>query len=172
VPAPEGSHDLVARDLNGDGHVDLVAQGAHSYPSSTPGAHVTVLLGHGDGSFQPRQIYRGDPSGSTGIDIGDVDSDGDPDVLLSNYYANDVSVFLNRGDGTFDPQRRYGGAGTLNDIRVRDFTGDGVLDLCVAATDGYNPASGAQVIPGTGSGPVFTDGFESGDASAWSLSVP
>jgi hypothetical protein len=155
--APEGTHDIVARDLNGDGHVDLLGQGAHSYPPSTTGGSLVVLLGNGDGTFQPRQIYRGDPSGTTGIDVGDVDGDGDPDVLLSNYDANDVSTFLNRGDGTFDPQRRYGGAGVLIDIRVRDFTGDGVLDIGLAATNGYLPMSGAQILPGIGVGGCAAD---------------
>ncbi len=149
-PAPEGTHDLLAHDLNGDGHIDLVGQGAHSYPSSTPGAHLTVILGNGDGTFQTRQIYAGDPSGSTGMDIGDVDQDGDPDVLLSNYYSHDVSVHLNRGDGTFEePHRRYGAAGNLIDIRVRDFTGDGVLDFSVGTRFDLNSV-GVQVIPGTG----------------------
>jgi hypothetical protein len=150
----ENTHDLVAHDLNGDGHVDLVGQGAGGYPSSTPGAHLTVLLGNGDGTFQTRQIYAGDPSGSTGMDIGDVDQDGDPDVLLSNYYSHDVSVHLNRGDGTFEePHQRFGAAGNLIDIRVRDFTGDGVLDFSVGTSFNIN-SLGVQVIPGIGSIPT------------------
>ena len=43
-----GTHDIVAHDLNGDGHVDLIGQGAGGYPASTPGASIIVLLGNGD----------------------------------------------------------------------------------------------------------------------------
>jgi hypothetical protein len=116
-----------------------------------------VILGNGDGTFQTRQIYAGDPSGSTGMDIGDVDQDGDADVLLSNYYSHDVSVHLNLGDGTFEePHRRYGAAGNLIDIRVRDFTGDGVLDFSVGTRFDLNSV-GVQIIPGIGNTPTGID---------------
>jgi hypothetical protein len=67
-------------DLNRDGHLDFVALISQEHEA------IEAFLGNGDGTFQVKRIYSAPhPSwGSTGIQVVDLDSDGDLDVLFSN----------------------------------------------------------------------------------------
>ena len=94
---------------------------------------MAIQLGNGDGTFAPPVIYLGSHAPNLAqiseIQSGDVDQDGDADVLALNYASNDVSVWRNDGSGAFAPQVRYGaGMGAL-DMSYADFTGDGIRDL-------------------------------------------
>ena len=57
----------------------------------------------------------------------------------------------------------------------QDADGDDVGDVCDNCPSVYNPCQEDSDMDGTGDaceGLVFSDGFESGDTSAWSLSIP
>jgi len=76
-------------DLNGDGRADLAVanQGSND---------VSVLLGNGDGSFQPAVAYRVQRSPFS-VAMGDLNGDGRLDLAVSNEGSDDVSVLLNTG---------------------------------------------------------------------------
>jgi len=63
-----------------------------------------------DGTFAPQTRYA---AGSTlsSVSLGDLDGDGDLDMVVANPYtskfSSGISVLLNNGDGTFAPQTRY-----------------------------------------------------------------
>jgi uncharacterized repeat protein (TIGR01451 family) len=114
---------LVVADFNGDGKADLAV-------GDSQGNSVSVLLGHGDGSFQRALTYAvgGEP---TSIAAGDFNGDGKPDVVLT--YSNNVYLMLGNGDGTFQsPVLSARTASPLNSIAVGDFNGDGRADLVAA----------------------------------------
>jgi uncharacterized protein (UPF0548 family) len=141
-------------DVNGDGRPDLAV--AHS--GSNPGT-VSVLLGNGDGTFQPARLFA-TGQGSLSVAMGDVNGDGRPDLAVANYYSNDVSVLLGNGDGTFQTAQSFATAGT-NPVTVAmgDVNGDGRPDLAV--TNSANTSSGAQpgnisVLLGNGNGTFQT----------------
>ena len=92
---------------------------------------VSVLLGNGDGTFQPQVTYAvgADPDA---IVAGDFTGDGDLDLAVANCGDNTVSVLLGNGDGTFQPQVTYAVGTDPDAIVAGDFTGDGHLDLAVA----------------------------------------
>ena len=94
-PFPVGSTPTTVTnaDFNGDGKMDLAAQNAGSNT-------ISVLLGKGDGTFQPKQDYTVG-SGPTSVIDADFNRDGKTDLAVSNYSSDNVSVLLGNGDGTF-----------------------------------------------------------------------
>jgi hypothetical protein len=83
-------------DFNGDGKPDLaVSNAACGFLVSTcPRGTVSILLGNGDGTFQPSVQYLVGLS-PVGLAAADLNGDGAADVAVANTYSNSVSVLLN-----------------------------------------------------------------------------
>lgn len=145
VPASGGPAQAAIADLNGDGFADVATANA-DFVASTMG----VLLGNGDGTFQPPVTY---PTGvfTSGILIADFNQDGIPDIAaMSQGDGTDgpVAIFLGNGDGTFqDPVVNNLGIFPVA-IVAGDFDRDGVLDI---ATIDYFAAS-VYISLGNGDG--------------------
>jgi hypothetical protein len=84
-------------DLDGDGKADLVTANA-----TQPTAYVSVLLGNGDGTFQPKTDYPAAP-GPACVAIGDLNHDGKLDLAVANSVAGTLSVFWNVRNTTAVP---------------------------------------------------------------------
>ncbi|MCA8959900.1 MAG: VCBS repeat-containing protein, partial [Planctomycetes bacterium] len=116
--------EVAAGDLNGDGHVDLVL--ARNGVGAVPWSNV-VLLGDGTGSFTPHQELPNDDL-SVGLALGDIDADGDLDLVVSNVGVS--YIYRNDGSGTFGNETTFGGAGVQSyAVRLGDWDRDGDLDL-------------------------------------------
>jgi hypothetical protein len=139
---PSGPTQMVFGDFDADGHLDLAT--ANRGFQNDPQPSLSVLIGNGDGTFQPEVRYVTSAiAESTQMTAVDVDADGDVDLLVSNYSGHDVSFFANRGDGTFEPHVRYGVDTDISDFRYADFDGDGVADIaavCALAMPGLRVA--------------------------------
>jgi hypothetical protein len=87
-----------------------------------------VLLGNGDGTFQPVVAY--DVGGLGGIHVADVNKDGKLDIVTALF--ENVSVLLGNGDGTFQAPVFYltGGFGA-GAIAIADVNGDHRPDIMV-----------------------------------------
>ena len=107
---------------------------------------VSVLLGNGDGTFQPKVDYE---TGTypTSVAVGDFNGDGRADLAVANSVSNNVSVLLGNGNGTFQAKVDYGVGTNPTSVAVADFNGDGKADLAVAS--GSNNVS---VLLGNGNG--------------------
>lgn len=124
---------MAIADVNGDKKLDLVI-------GDLAGNGVNVLLGNGDGTFQPMQNF-----GSGGVDsisVADVNGDGKKDLVITccsgagNGSSGEVGVLLGNGDGTFQDQVDYGvGAGVIESMAaaVADMNGDGKMDVVAAS---------------------------------------
>jgi hypothetical protein len=102
------SAQLSVADINGDGHPDLVASGLFMPFSdgASSGHMLMVSLGDGQGGFQHAQVYRGG-DGLIGFTVGDLNSDGKPDVLAVAQNEDGLYEFMNDGTGGFGtPQGR------------------------------------------------------------------
>ena len=80
---------VVVGDLNGDGRPDLAT-------ANCAAATVSVLLGHGDGTFGAKADF-GTGTNPVSVAIGDLNGDGKPDLAVANSEPNTVLVLLNTG---------------------------------------------------------------------------
>ena len=127
-------------DFNGDSKLDLAVTDLICDGSSDPcgpGA-VSILLGNGDGTFQPHVDYSTNPDPVASV-AGDFNADGKLDLAVANQNcgsgtcgAGSVSILLGNGDGTFQNQAVYATAPGPHFIVAADLNGDGVLDLVTA----------------------------------------
>jgi hypothetical protein len=130
VLSPSGSYPALA-DLDGDGKLDLVVTTACGPKCSQGG--VGVLLGNGDGSFQPMQIYGSGSTDADFISVGDLNRDGTMDVVVSDYGSSStdkVGVLLGAGGGILSPVKTSNpGIGGAFAMAIADVNGDGKPDL-------------------------------------------
>jgi hypothetical protein len=90
---------VAVADLDGDGNLDLVVA---CYGANAVG----VLLGNGDGTFLPIELYAaGD--GPIAVTTADLNLDGIPDLVVTDLTGNGLSLFEGNGDGTFLPLPGY-----------------------------------------------------------------
>src|SRR5208337_1782134 len=145
-------------DFNGDGIADLAIANECGNGNMCQGT-VSVLLGKGDGTFQPQQTYAVGGN-AIGVAVGDFNGDGIADLVVANNFDSTVSVLLGNGDGTFQPQQKYTTGFGSNFVAISDFNGDGKADLAVTNNGGT-----VSVLLGNGDGsfqPPQTYGVGSG----------
>jgi hypothetical protein len=116
-------------DLNNNGVLDaLVAPGMIGTSDS-----IAVLLGNGDGTFQPHQLHEvgGSPSD---IATGDLITNGSLDLVVANFCClgdDRLSVLYGSGDGTFMPAMDVPTGWGATSVDLGDIDGDGWVDAVV-----------------------------------------
>jgi hypothetical protein len=155
-------------DVNGDGKPDLVV----TNHGQTNGAQssVSVLLGNGDGTFQPQVKYSSGKNPHSAA-IGDFNGDGKQDLVVANQSSDTVSVVMGNGDGTFQFSADCATGDTPESVILGDFNRDGKVDLAVA---NCGPACGSgvgsvSVLLGNGDGTFQTHVDYPTEAAAFSV---
>ena len=117
VPTASWSMDVKLVDVDADGDLDLVE--ANYLPSTS--ATSALLLNNGSGSFSPAPAFPGLPAQF--VSAGDLDGDGDTDLLLDNH------VYVNAGNGTFSLGATLAFPPNFYRTSLLDADSDGDLDV-------------------------------------------
>jgi hypothetical protein len=135
---------------------EQVGSGAALFDSNNDGLLDIYLLQNGGPDGPKNRLYRQRPDGtfedvskgsgldiaghSMGVAVGDVNNDGWPDVLVTQY--DGVRLFLNNGDGTFTEATKEAGLSNPawgTSAAFFDYDRDGWLDLVVVNYVDYDP---------------------------------
>lgn len=173
TPPGRAPQRVVAGDLNKDGIPDLVT-------ANFLGDAVSVLLGHGDGTFASAVTYSAleDPTvplgtgqrgnGTQSLVIADFDGDGNPDVLTSNQNAGDLAFMRGLGNGTLATPTWITLPSAPADIEVGDFDEDGKPDLAVAT---FTTSPSLLVLRNTGPGTFTSTGYNDSFGSTGDVTI-
>jgi hypothetical protein len=126
-----GSFDNIASaDMDGDGDMDVI--------TNIRSWGIIVCLNNGQGAFTTtsNSNYGDFSTYVRGIDVADIDSDGDMDVAATANNWNVVTILRNNGNATFATPVSYNVGTNPNSVRFMDADGDGDLDLGVTNVGG------------------------------------
>lgn len=143
--AGANSCSMAVADVNNDGLKDVIVVNSNDYGYNN--ATISVLLGNGDGAFQPRVSY---PVliGANRIVVGDFNNDGKQDAVVadSSWYGQ---VLLGDGNGGFLAEPTLYSLGFSPwGLATADVNGDGKLDL-ISSNSGENNVA---ILLGNGDG--------------------
>jgi hypothetical protein len=165
-----GNSAIFVADVNSDGKPDLIVANTVFSNSDFGDGGVAVLLGNGDGTFQPAQSYKSGGGEADSVIVADLNGDGKPDVVVANSCktgencqeppfgtaTGNVGVLLGNGDGTFQPAVNYdSGGGIAVSVIAADVNSDGKWDLIVAHRCDHNDYCGdgaIGILSGNGDG--------------------
>jgi FG-GAP-like repeat len=149
-----GSAAVAAGDVNGDGKSDVVIanqcepilRGGIAYDVNCANGSIGVLLGNGDGTFNPAPTQIVADGNLQSMSLADLNADGRLDAVAST--ETGVAVFLGNGDGTFESPTIYAALAASTNIQmaIADVDGDGGLDI-------VQPSSGQLAI-------LYSQGFQ------------
>jgi hypothetical protein len=126
---------VVAADFNGDGKLDLAVSSGYS-PTTGMSTPLAILLGNGDGTFQPFIPYG---FGEYSVAVaGDFNDDGLMDLAVGDRYSQSVALFLQDNGSTvsLSPSSLTFGiqlVGTISPAQFVTVTNSGTTTLTITS---------------------------------------
>lgn len=122
----DSPESVVVADVNGDALSDVIVANAESdtlslfvaTPGGVLGAPQTLVVGNYPFGAQPHSVVAGD-----------VDRDGDLDLVIANKETSNISVLLNEGNGTFGTLVNMPWDGAPDYAVLADLDNDTFLDI-------------------------------------------
>jgi len=135
-PAGHDPNDIAIGDFNRDGKLDLAFANHEE-------KHLTVLLGNGQGGFTPapNSPFAVEVKPHThGVATGDLNGDGNLDLVTDSWGNDQVSVLFGDGRGSFSTSGTFLDVGKMpyQRVRVGDINGDGKSDIITTNLEGDN----------------------------------
>lgn len=141
----EYGHSIYVADFNRDGKLDFIAtdHGTDQWQKNFSGRPAQYFLSQPNGTWlesSSTHMNGGRPwsNFNHGMTVGDIDSDGDVDIIETTISRNNQSYLwcrINDGSGNMSISR-CGGRGTGWGLATGDFDGDGCVDVAQVGTGG------------------------------------
>jgi len=146
-----GPSQIAVGDFNGDGILDLAVANFGGFMGDT----VSVFIGKGNGTFQPKVDYSTNLA-PLSVVTADFNGDGKLDLAVAASCGSSspcgrpgvVSILLGNGDGTFQNHTDYPAGWFPYTVIAGDFNGDGKLDVAVTDLD----SNQVTILSGAGDG--------------------
>lgn len=156
LPTNVNPVSIATGDFNNDGKLDLAVANFGNYAGNT----VSIFLGNGNLSFQPKVDYVTD-GGTQSVIAADLNGDGILDLATANGcghgaycgYPGTVSVLLGNGNGTFQNAVNYDAGSYPFTVVAGNFRSTNALDLAVSDLDSgqifFLQGAGNGTFPGS-----------------------
>ena len=125
--------DIECADFDGDNDIDILTA---QYTDNT----LSWYENQGDNTFGQQTILysranltNGIPVATLNMNIGDMDNDGDIDIVGSSYEYDEGFWIENEGNGNFSSENIIADLYRASSVQAGDMDGDGNLDLLVAS---------------------------------------
>ena len=163
--ASQQTFDVAIADLDNDVDGDVLTIANSS-------AAVTVHENLGNGTFRVPTRYEV-ASLSDAVESADIDNDGDIDIVVNGEFdiaSNDplLKILKNNGNGTFASAIDYTPTRNFADMKLRDITGDGFVDMIFAPDGNFPPYHFGTALNngnGTFAPTVVTNVFSCGEGT-------
>jgi hypothetical protein len=168
---------IMIADVNGDHKLDILVASLYTSPDSGTGGVVSILLGNGDGSYQPAVTQSSGGIYPSSLNAADINRDGKLDIIVGNDCVSEyscgsspINLLLGNGNGTFQAQQNLGSGWS---VALGDVNGDGKLDLVALNCADHACTTGAvSVFLGNGDGSFQSPvNFNSGDPNPRALAL-
>ncbi len=127
MPRNGNARSIKVDDFNGDGHLDFISSDANQ-------PIYYLFWGDGTGNFEVNEKETTDAQSFFMIDSGDIDQDGDKDLVVAN--GNLVTLFKLEGKDFIFSESFRSGTAQVKSARLGDFNGDGFIDVVAVKEDG------------------------------------
>lgn len=121
-----GAASIAVTDINGDEKPDLVVANCSSTtglcsPGNSGSVGVGVLLGNGDGTFQPVSTYAAGGLTPFGVAVADLNNDNKPDIVVASCYSGNCAASVGSLDVLLNTSPPASGTTLVSSPNPSDF---------------------------------------------------
>jgi hypothetical protein len=137
-PANSVPDNMVNADLNNDGADELIVANIDTLDSG-----FSILFNEGDGTFeQPidftTEFFSSGGTENPSLDVGDIDGDGNIDLIAVNPETNEVSIYFNEGDGDLFTPSTFEAGDRPVISETADIDSDGNTDVVLINSEEFD----------------------------------